>query len=124
MPYYCPECGAKSLNVTASLELPPDSRSDEITLQPVRCARCQFTAIAVYEESRRGSWDSESIDHRGFPASAKELRAIENAIGACPRPRDWRCDCAVHRALGGNDSSGRWNGLRELRGGSWFPIRI
>jgi hypothetical protein len=124
VPYYCPECGARSLNVSASLELPPDSRSDEITLQTARCDKCGFSAISVYEESRRGSWDSESIDHRGFPASVDELQAIEKTIRRCPRPRDRRCECAAHRSLGVRDARGRWCGLLELRGGAWFPIRI
>lgn len=124
MPFVCPECASKSLNVTASLELPPDSRSDEITLQVVRCAQCQFSAFAVYEESRRGRLDSESVDHRGFRVSAEDVRAIEETISACPRPRDRRCGCAAHRALGGKDAGGRWSGLRDRRGGTWFPIRL
>ena len=124
MPFICPECATKSLNVTSSLELPPDSRSDEMTLQAVRCARCQFSAIAVYEESRRGGLDSESVDHRGIRVSADDVRAIEKAISACPRPRNRRCECASHRALGGRTAGGRWDGLRDVHWEKWFPIRL
>jgi hypothetical protein len=118
----CPDCAARSLTITSSLELPPDSRSDEITLQVVRCTRCRFSAIAVYEESRRGGFDSESVDHRGFRVSADDVQAIEKTISACPRPRDPRCKCAAHRALGGRDAGGRWNGLAHVRWEDWFPI--
>jgi C4-type Zn-finger protein len=47
MPLVCPECSSASLNVTARLELPPDSRSDEITVQIVQCSQCGFSAAAV-----------------------------------------------------------------------------
>ena len=55
MSFACPECLTKSLKITAKLELPPDSRSDEITVQVVACSRCGFAGVAVYEESRRGA---------------------------------------------------------------------
>ena len=80
MPLIFPDCAARSLTITSSLELPRDARSDEITLQVVRCTRCQFSAIAVYEESRRGGFDSESVDHRGFRVSADDVQAIEKAF--------------------------------------------
>jgi hypothetical protein len=124
MALICPDCAAKSLTITSSLELPPDARSDEITLQVVRCARCRFLAIAVYEESRRGGFDSESVDHRGFRASPDDVRAIEKTISACPQPRNPRCRCAAHRALGGRDARGRWNGLEDVYWEGWFPIRF
>ena len=55
MTFLCPECEHKSLNITAKIELPPDARSDEITLQVVECAQCRFFAIAVDKASRRGA---------------------------------------------------------------------
>jgi hypothetical protein len=93
-------------------------------LQVVRCTRCQFSAIAVYEESRRGGFDSGSVDHRGFRVSADDVQAIEKTIGPCPRPRNPRCGCAAHRALGGRDAGGRWNGLADVDWKEWFPIRF
>jgi hypothetical protein len=121
MPFQCPECQG-TLRITASLELPPDSRSDEITLQTVRCRDCGFEAIAVYEESRRGALGSESVDHRGFRIEAPDLRALRRQIRSCPRPRDPRCDCPAHQALGRRDRSGRWAGLAGVALGDWFPI--
>ena len=61
MAFVCPECHtSESLRITRSLELPPDSRSDEITLQIIRCSSCRFAGVAVYEESRRGRLDDET----------------------------------------------------------------
>jgi len=54
MAFQCPECKRdSSLRIVQRIEVPPDSRSDQITLQVVRCGSSQFEGIAVYEESRR-----------------------------------------------------------------------
>ena len=124
MPFTCPACSvSRSLTIDATLELPPDSRSDEIAVQLIHCSRCDFTGIAVYEESRRGSLDSESVDHYGYSVSAAELDDIRELIRFCPAPRKPRCNCAAHRQLGARNASGRWSGLREIRRRNSFPIR-
>jgi hypothetical protein len=122
MPFQCPACQG-TLRITASLELPPDSRSDEITLQIVKCGECGFEAIGIYEESRRGALGTESVDHRGFRIDAADLRALRRQIRSCPRPNDPHCDCAAHQALGRTDSSGRWAGVSGLKPGAWFPMK-
>ncbi|MFL5383787.1 MAG: hypothetical protein ACJ8GN_14805 [Longimicrobiaceae bacterium] len=123
MPFDCPECGVPgTLAITAAIELPPDRRSDEIALQLVACARCGFRAVAVYEESRRGSLDSEAVDHAGCRVPAETLDAIASQIAACPDPGNPACACASHRRLGRADDSGRWCGLPEMAGR--FPMRV
>ncbi len=115
MPFLCPECSEpKSLGIALKIELPPDSRSDEITLQVVECYRCGFEGIAVYEESRRGALGSESFHHIGYRVSKEDLKALRRTIKACPRPTDWRCRCSAHRVLGRRDASGRWSGLDDI----------
>ena len=60
MAFVCPECHMPgALRITVSLQLPADSRSDDIALQIVECAHCQFKGIAIYEESRRGPLESD-----------------------------------------------------------------
>ena len=123
MPFACPECAnPASLSITSSIELPSDSRSDEIGLQVVKCARCGFRAAVVYEESRRGSLDSEAVDHTGFRLPREALDSLVAGIAACPDPRNGGCDCASHRRLGGTDGFGRWRGLSEAAGS--FPMRV
>jgi hypothetical protein len=148
MSFECPECSATpgSLRIEASIELPSDIRSDEITLQIVSCSHCHFEAVAVYEESRRGRLDNESVDHTGFRVGKENVGTLRRLIGQCPSPRKSSCRCRAHRALGGRDAGGRWNGLRRYcrahralggrdAGGRWnglrrygwegvFPIRI
>jgi hypothetical protein len=114
MPFQCPECSHSSLSIVHRLELPPDSRSDEITLQIVTCYQCGFAGIAVYEESRRGALFSESVDHRAYRTTPADLKAIRQAIQRCPKPKDSRCRCASHQRLGHKDASGRWNGLADV----------
>jgi hypothetical protein len=106
------------------MELPADSRSDEITLQVVSCAGCGFAGIAVYEESRRGSLDTESVDHRGYRATPEDVAAVRRTISKCNNPRNPRCKCAAHTKLGRTNSWGRWVGLQALDLGPRFDMRL
>jgi hypothetical protein len=111
MPFECPRCGAPELAITASMELPPDSRSDEISLQLFACSACGFGAIGVYEESRRGAMDDESMDHSGYKIPPGTVDSLGMWLAACPSPNDPSCACASHRELGARDTSGRWCGV-------------
>jgi hypothetical protein len=125
VPFRCPECSiANSLYISASIELPPDSRSDEITLQIVTCRACRFEGLAVYEESRRGALDSESVDHRGYHASQGDVRELKRLIGDCPKPHDARCSCPTHRRLGRRNAAGRWNALDKLHHLGTFRMEL
>ncbi|MBU1749605.1 MAG: hypothetical protein KKA73_18120 [Chloroflexi bacterium] len=115
MPFTCPACSTwGALRITTRLELAPDSRSDEIALQVVKCSRCDFAGIAVYEESRRGPLGDESFDHTGYRVSREDLQALRKAMRQCPRPKDARCTCATHRTLGHKNAAGRWDALDDV----------
>ena len=115
MSFQCPQCSVPgSLNIVSKIELPPDSRSDEITLQVIKCPECGFSGIAVYEESRRGSFDSESFDHTGYYIDTDDLKIIEQMIKRCPKPVNPQCMCSIHRKLGSRNSTRQWNGLDKL----------
>jgi hypothetical protein len=125
VPFLCPECStSKSLEIALKIELPPDSRSDEITLQIVECAQCGFAGIAVYEESRRGALGTESLDHTGYCVSAHDLRALKKTIRGCPQPKNWRCDCKAHRVLGRTDAVGRWSALKDINRERAFALKL
>ena len=112
--FVCPKCQAAALAIGDCIDLEPDSRSDDITLQLVGCSRCGLDAVAVYEESRRGSLDSEASSHTGYFVDRPALVSIKDAIKACPAPRDSGCQCERHTILGARDSRGTWDGLRRL----------
>ncbi len=114
MAFLCPDCGSYALNITATLELPADSRSDDITLQVVKCQQCTFEGLAIYEESRRGALDDDSFDHRGYHVSSDDLRNIKRAIRQCPSKKNPRCTCETHQTFGAKSASGRWNGLDNV----------
>jgi hypothetical protein len=112
------------LAIDGSITLPPDSRSDDILLQTVRCGQCGFRGAAVYEESRRGDMDSESWDHRGYHLTESDLKWLSALINRCPDKKNKRCQCEVHMKLGHKNEFGRWN---MPEGFSWdksFPMRI
>ena len=109
MGFQCPKCDAhKSLDIVSRLEMPPDARSDEITLQIVQCKHCDFTGVAIYEESHRGALDSELFDHYGYTLDQKELKGLKALIKQCPEPKNRRCSCESHHTLSRKDSYGRW----------------
>jgi hypothetical protein len=121
MSFICPECSGGFLEIVSSLELPPDSEWDEITLQVVECSDCGFAGAAVYEESRRGALDSEAWEHRGYRLEGKFLGLLVKEIAACPEPRNSGCQCAAHRKWNQIiDARGRWLGL--LGSAGEFPI--
>lgn len=122
MSFQCPECRSNTLQITSGIDLTRDSRSDEITLQVVRCSRCGFAGLAVYEESRRGSLFDESVDHRGYPVNAEDLAAIEKAIARCPDVGNWRCTCPTHQRLGRRNEAARWDGLSDVELGKRFEM--
>jgi len=124
MGFICPSCHTSgSLQITKRLELPPDSRSDEITLQIVRCRRCEFAGIAIYEESRRGVMGDEAVDHRGYYVSTSDLQRLKKLLRECPEPGNSRCTCATHRQMGVKDKSGRWAGLAGIELDHRFQMR-
>ncbi len=105
MSFQCPECSSPgSLTITSKIELPQDSRSDEITLQVIQCGTCGFAGLAVYEESRRGSLDSDSFQHFGYHVDAADLQAVKEKIKRCPKPGNPRCQCSAHLELGKRDT--------------------
>jgi hypothetical protein len=114
IPLICPKCNADTLKIVSSIELPPDSRSDEIAVQITGCSRCNFIGLAVYEESRRGSLINELFTHRGYNVSPTALETIQQKIAQCPNPRNSKCHCKVHHTMGRADSDGRWIGLDVL----------
>jgi hypothetical protein len=115
MAFFCPQCGRRgSLAISQRIELPPDSRSDEITVQVILCSDCQFSGLAVYEESRRGSFESDSWLHTGYFVAEKDLQTVRLAIQDCPDPDNARCNCSVHRSLGRVDAQGCWLGLEGI----------
>ncbi len=125
MPFRCPDCSLPaSLEITHSIDLPPDSRSDEITLQIVECSGCGFRAVAVYEESRRGVMEVESWDHTGYRLSEAVLEDLASTIIGCPDPGNRRCTCPSHLKLGKADTQGRWQGLAGAAVRYSFPMEL
>lgn len=120
MSFVCPDCSGKRLRIASSLELPPDSWWDEITLQVVECPECGFQGAAVFEESRRGALDSEASNHRGLRLPEALMRTLLADVAACPEPGNSDCRCPAHQKWGRTDETGRWLGVPESEGA--FPL--
>ena len=125
MGFVCPGCNQPGgLAIGKRMELPSDSRSDEITVQLIRCQSCDFRGVAIYEESRRGGLDDESIDHRGYKLDKAEWTRLNKLVAACPHPRDPKCGCKSHIQLGWRNEYGRWNRLEGFGLGGEFNMII
>ncbi len=124
MSFICPRCYAPALEICTALELPSDSRSDEITLQVVSCSACQFHGLAVYEESRRGLLETERWDHTGYQAAEELVEELIQTLHSCPEPANPRCTCQVHARFNRQDSQGRWRGLDDLGALAAFRMEL
>jgi hypothetical protein len=114
MGFICPKCCGISLEITSTIELPPDSRSDEITVQILKCTKCGFAGLGVYEETRRGGLGSESYYHRGYYVDDFTLSSLEKKISHCPEPKKHSCQCIIHKSFGCTNEFGRWNWLENI----------
>jgi hypothetical protein len=102
------------MSISASIELPSDSRSDEITVQILKCPKCGFAGLGIYEETRRGRLDSEIVHHRGYYSNDSTLVSIEKMINQCPKPKKSNCKCRSHLSFCSVDEIGRWNWLEKI----------
>jgi hypothetical protein len=125
MAFSCPQCRtAGSLEIIASICLPADSRSDEIALQVVACGNCQYRAIAVYEESRRGAFDSDNWHHTGYRIDGPVVEETLKAILSCPNPVRTDCGCPAHQELNRLDPRGAWLGPASLMRAETFSMHL
>ena len=123
MSFRCPECSQdKSLRIVNRIELAPDARSDEISLQVIRCGACTYQGLAAYEESSRGALGSESVDHYGYNADLHAIQSVGSLIKKCPSPGEASCKCASHQELNQRDRSGRWIKPGYEQGQRIFPL--
>jgi Zn ribbon nucleic-acid-binding protein len=123
--FQCPQCLTRdSLSITLAMQFPPDNRSDDITLQVVRCSNCGFQGLAVYEESRRGAWEHESWDHTGYQVGPEVLENLAEVLKSCQTPYNTACSCPAHTRFGRQDGTGRWLGLQEIEVLETFPMRL
>ncbi|MBW2536503.1 MAG: WD40 repeat domain-containing protein [Deltaproteobacteria bacterium] len=107
----CPKCKDVESEMVCFLELPYDSRSDEITLFVNRCPACDHRYLGVYEESRRGALGEDHWNYHQIECSTAAWEELKELISACPARRSYQCDCPAHQKLGLRDKAGYWNGL-------------
>jgi hypothetical protein len=112
MTIQCPTCKPVAMHLVRSMELPPDSRSDEVTLSLYECGRCGCRAATVYEESRRGAMDDDSYHVDGFLLAEADYDLLRRIVGRCPAPSARQCTCPAHAILSRTGASGAWDGLR------------
>ena len=114
MAFECPSCkDTSSLAIHRRVEVRPPAPSSETSVQLVECKLCRFRALALYQESRAGSLESESVSHRGYPLSGPGFESLNEIIKDCPDRLNRRCRCPSHVKLDEFASSGVWPGKSE-----------
>ena len=124
MTFICPRCCGISLKINSSIELPPENRSDEITVQTFRCSECGFAGLGIYEETRRGRLNSELVHHRCYYLEDSTLVSIEKMIRRCPKPKKSNCKCKSHLSFHKVDKYGRWNWFEKIPHKESFKLEI
>jgi hypothetical protein len=108
----------------ALIALPSDARSDDITLHLVQCG-CGFFGLVIYEESRRGSLDSECWDLTGLLVPRWHFDQLLQSLKDCPEPTNSDCECEAHLELGAfQQPSGRVYATVGLPSSGSFPVRL
>jgi hypothetical protein len=121
--FVCPGCKNKALTIQRSIELGPDSRDDEYSLQAVRCVECDFMGVATYQESRRGA--EESWDHICYRMDEAEFESLLDKLLKCRQPSKPKCACDAHNHFGVKNEYGRLNPLEKLEHGkNQFVMRF
>jgi hypothetical protein len=118
--FVCPKCQQGSLLIEAVLEISPDAKWDELTLQALHCTNCRFEGAAIYQESRRGALDSEIWQHTGY--ALEPGSNLLTRLRDCPNPREHRCGCVVHSELGERDDRGYWKRPASLSHSTAFQL--
>lgn len=120
MDFKCPSCEGNSLKIDMSLELAAGD-VDETSVQTVKCETCQFRGIAVYRESRRGSFDSDSFWHVGFEVSDGDLEFVLSGLRLCPDRANKHCQCQTHLAW----AKRHWSAPeRDMTVKRWFRMDL
>lgn len=83
-------------------------------MQTLKCDNCDTYAFSAYEESRRGSLDSECSDSWAFTVTQEDYEKVLNLNLLCPNPEQFDCDCTAHKLLGEADETGRWKKLSQF----------
>lgn len=118
--FVCPVCRRGTFGISKTIELRPDARWSEITLQLLWCNTCHFEAIGVYKENNWGA--SEIVEHHGYQAPVLLRQRLGELIDGCPRRPDRSCDCASCSTLSATDGSGTWNWLEQAGVGDRFAL--
>ena len=76
--FFCPACkSVDSLEITYTADAPADTDFDEVALQLIQCKQCGRKGLALYQESRRGQLNNESIIHTGYWLDSPDRFPIE-----------------------------------------------
>lgn len=110
MGFKCPNCSDYTLKITQNLDLPPDRDSDEISIQIIKCLKCNLETISVYKESRRGNLNEYSYQHTGYMLPQQELNKIKRHIRYNPK------------CFETYDESHRWIWINSQNPKESFPI--
>jgi hypothetical protein len=102
--FLCPECGETTLKIERSIELGCDSRSDECSVQAVRCKQCDMVGVTTYEESRRGA--GESVNHYGHKMDRADYNAFLRELKQCNDRGNAECSCKAHERFGAQNEHG------------------
>ena len=124
MHWNCPKCQDRKLEAhpTKVLQLDGDAWSDEISLQLAVCQSCCQQFVLVYQESRRGSLDSDCFSHEGYWLDSQTAAELERWVTLCPDRHSSLCRCCAHVHFSRVDSAGRWLGLAGFSVGPHFIV--
>ena len=89
----CPGCQKGSLEIKASMELPPfDGQS--LSCQLVQCPSCEKSGVVWYEVDCAD--DCWSWHHQGYSLPREAWDKLSTCLDLCPDKTNNRCQCETH----------------------------
>lgn len=102
MLFHCPSCSLDTLELTRSLDLPPNDGFSDRAIQFLHCSVCDFSAAGFYHE--RSSPESE-VDHFCFRIpSGSSAKKFQDLLASCQSPTQKDCSCSAHSFLDGSEA--------------------
>lgn len=82
--FYCPSCDQHDvLIINTTVDIPEHTQYDEVCVQSIQCLSCDKHGMAVYEESRRGSLQDESVNHFGYWLEPESQINLDRLLKSC-----------------------------------------
>lgn len=87
--FFCPGCKKHdALMIKLSVEIPEHTVFDDVDIQSIRCNNCKKSGMGIYEESRRGNLQDETVNHYGYWLDTESQLNLDQLLESCQNDKE------------------------------------